>query len=520
MTPTTVSTVRFAIRQVCSAAWLLAILSVPAAAQASPLRGLDDFVTRSMADWRVPGLALAIVKDDSVVLIRGYGVRSIAGNDPVDQHTVFAIGSAGKAFTTAAIAILTDEGRLAWDDRVTDRIPGFQLAGDYLTREVRLRDLVTHRTGLPGGRANLLFFGSRLDRAEILRRVKYLEPNVGLRAEFQYQNIMFLAAGEAAARTAGTTWDALVQDRIFGPLGMAASSTSITALAGRSNVATPHALVDGAVRSLPWRNIDNIGPAGSINSTARDMTAWLRLHLGKGEYQGKRIISETAAEELRTPQMVLPPSRMGSMDAISKAGAGSHFFSYALGWVVFDYRGRRVMWHGGNIDGMAAVVAMMPDEQLGLVVLTNLDGNTLRDAVMLRVFDGYLGATERDWSRELLLVARSSEARRIPARPTSSSAPARPTRAPHDYEGRYEEQLLGGLAIRAVGAKLSFTLETGLTGSLEPVGDNVFQAAWDDPGVAVVLSSLAGALLRFSFDGPGPAAVADFTGVGRFVRRP
>jgi CubicO group peptidase (beta-lactamase class C family) len=400
---------------------------------------------------------------------------------------------------------------------VVDRLPEFELARDELTREVRIRDLVTHRTGLPGGgRANLLFFGSRYDRAEIVRRVRFLEPVAGLRAEFQYQNLMFLAAGEVLARVAATSWDQFVTDRIFRPLGMSSSNTTITAQQGHPNVAMPHAIVDGKPRTLPWRNIDNIGPAGSINSTARDMTAWLRLHLSRGTYRGRRLLSERSADELRTPQMVLPPSRMGSMDAITKAGAPSHFFAYGLGWVLFDYRGERVMWHGGNIDGMAAVEAMMPDRHLGLVVLTNLDGNTLRDAVMLRVFDRFLGAPDRDWSADLLRVARAN--RRPAARaPRPAVPPARDLAA---YVGRYAEPLLGGLTIGADGRALTFALETGLTGRLVPVGPDLFQASWDDEGVPIVLTSLAGTTLRFVVEGQGPASVADFEGVGRFVRRP
>jgi CubicO group peptidase (beta-lactamase class C family) len=438
----------------------------------------------------------------------------------VDESTVFAIGSAGKAFTTAALAILVDEGRLGWDDRVVDRLPGFALSDSYLTRQITIRDLVTHRTGLPGGRANLLFFGGGYDRAEIVRRLRFLEPNAGLRAEFQYQNIMFLAAGQVVAEAAGTTWDAFVRNRIFEPLGMTASSTSIKDLVGRANVATPHAKVGETVRTLPWRNVDNIGPAGSVNSTARDMTAWLRLHLGRGRYRDNRVFSDQAAENLRTPQIILPPNRMGSMEAIRKAGAASHFFTYALGWVVFDYRGRRVMWHGGNIDGMAAVVAMMPDEQLGLVVLTNLDSSILRDAVMLRVFDAYLGSIDRDWSRELLAVARADEARsRLARSHERPSAPGEPSRQLADYSGSYDDSLLGGLVITTVAGRLSFALETGLTGALVPLGGDRFSASWDDAGIAVVVSSLAGAEVRFSFSGRGPAIAAEFAGVGTFARR-
>jgi CubicO group peptidase (beta-lactamase class C family) len=502
---------------VCRATGRLAIplimAGVPAAAQSPPLQGLDRFVARSMADWQVPGLALGVVKDDSVVLIKGYGVRRAGSSEPVDENTIFAIGSAGKAFTTAALAILADEGRLAWDDRAIDRLPEFQLADSHLTRSVLIRDLVTHRTGLPGGRANLLFFGGGYTRTQILERVRYLEPRTGIRAEFQYQNLMFLAAGEVVARVAGSSWDDFVRDRLFIPLGMTSTSTSIRAFADRTNVAQPTAVVRGEARSLPWRNIDNIGPAGSINSTARDMTAWLRLHLGKGRFGGKQIISQRNAEELRTPQIILPPSRMGSMNAIHQAGAASLFFTYGLGWVVFDYRGRRVMWHGGNIDGMAAVVAMMPDEGLGLVVLTNLDGNTLRDAIMLRIFDAYLGAPERDWSTELLAVARRDAA----GGKSNASAPTAAPGRPHaEYTGRYEERLLGGMTVKAEGQRLRFELETGLVGSLESLGGDRFRARWDDPGIAVVVSSLDQAVLGFSFDGTN--VVAEFEGVGRFTR--
>jgi CubicO group peptidase (beta-lactamase class C family) len=494
----------------------LLVLAEPASGQSQPLQGLDRFVTRSMAEWRVPGLALAVVKDDSVVLSKGYGVRRAGSNEPVDDNTIFAIGSATKSFTTAALGILVDEGRLAWDDRAIDRLPGFRLADDHLTNAVLVRDLVTHRTGLPG--ANLLWFGGGYSRAEILERVRHIEPRTGLRAEFQYQNLMFLAAGEVVARVAGTSWDDFIHERLFVPLEMKSSTTTIRSLEGRQNVAQPTALVGGEPRSLPWRNIDNIGPAGSINSTARDMTSWLRLHLGKGSFRGTRILSERVAEELRTPQVILPTSRMGSLEAIKQAGAASHFFTYALGWVVFDYRGRRVMWHGGNIDGMAAVVAMMPDEGLGLVVLTNLDGNTLRDAIMLRIFDSYLGAPERDWSTELLAVARRGAASGTIAGTSGSAGRDASPRSYGEYVGDYEDPLLGRLTISTDGPRLRFSLATGLTGSLEPLGNDRFQARWDDPGITVVVASLARAVITFSLSGQG--ATAEFEGVGRFSRIP
>jgi CubicO group peptidase (beta-lactamase class C family) len=499
---------------------ILAILTLAAApplpAQRPPLAGLDTLVARVMGEWGVPGLALAVVKDDSVVLARGYGVRSIVDRTPVDEHTIFSIGSATKSFTAAAIAMLADEGLLAWGDRVVDRLPGFALADPALTREIRLRDLVTHASGLPGGRTNLLWFGGALDRAEIVRRARFIEPTAGIREEFQYQNIMVLAAGQVVAEVSGRSWDAFVEERLFGPLGMRRTATSVTGLGSRGNVATPHARVAGELVTLPWRNIDNIGPAGSITSSARDMTGWLRLILGGGSYGGRRLLSPGATRELLTPRMVLPPARMGSMDVISRAGAPSRMFAYALGWTVFDYRGRTVAWHGGNIDGMSALVAMIPEERLGLVVLTNLNGSVLREVLMLGIFDRYLGAPPHDWSAALLAVVRADQ--------PDPGRRARPAAAPADrplagFAGRFRDDLLGDLTVTPRDGHLDFALATGLTGRLIPTGGTRFRAEWDDPGIAVIVASLADAPVTFRFEGGGPAVEAAFEGVGVFRRR-
>jgi len=490
-------------------------MGAPLNAQRPPLADIDGFVNRTMAEWGVPGLGLAVVKDDSVVLARGYGVRSITDRAPVDEHTIFAIGSATKSFTAAAIAVLTDEGRLHWGDRVVDRLPGFALANRTLTTEIRLRDLVTHASGLPGGRSNLLWFGGAYDRAEIVRRARFIEPTAGLREEFQYQNIMVLAAGQVVEAVTGRSWDSFVEERFFQPLEMGHSTTRVRTLEGRTNVATPHAMVAGELRTLPWRKVDNIGPAGSINSSARDMTGWLRLHLGGGRYRGRQILSTDAARELLTPRMVLPPARMGSMDVISRAGAPSRMFAYALGWTVFDYRSRKAVWHGGNIDGMSALVAMIPEEQLGLVVLTNLNGSVLREVVMLRIFDEYLGAPPHDWSTALRAVVQSDRPgqHRRPE-PTAGTA----DRPLAEFAGRYRDELLGGLTVSAREGGLTFALASGLTGRLVPLGGSRFQAEWDDPGIAVIVSSLDGAVVSFRFDGPGSALDVSFDGVGTFLR--
>lgn len=276
------------------AIWLLIIAAFGrvAPARQDPLEGLDQYITEAMRSWEVPGLAIAIVKDDRVLLAKGYGVRKLGDPAPVNEHTLFAIGSASKAFTAASIAMLVDEGKLKWDDPVTNYLPGFQLFDPYATRELTVRDLLCHRSGLE--RADLLWYGSAFGREEILRRIRYLKPSWSFRSRFGYQNIMFLAAGQIIPAITGKSWDDFVKERLFAPLGMSSSNTSVRDLARSDNSATPHAKIEGKVEPIAWRNIDNVAPAGSINSSAADMAQWIRLNLNWGKFNDKQLISSGA----------------------------------------------------------------------------------------------------------------------------------------------------------------------------------------------------------------------------------
>ena len=249
-----------------------------------------------MKEWHVPGLAIAIVKDDSVVYAKGFGVREVGKPERVDAHTIFAIGSNTKAFTSAAVGIMVDRKKMRWDDKVTSYLPDFQLHDPYVTREITIRDVLSHRSGL-GRRGDMLWYGSSYDRDEILRRIRFLEPNSSFRSQFGYQNIMFLAAGQAMAKAAGKSWDDVIVSEIFRPLGMNESNTSTDSLRGKPDVATPHSIDGANVTPIPWRNIDNVAPAGSINSSVMDMTHWIRLQLDTGVYAGKKIVSARSLSE-------------------------------------------------------------------------------------------------------------------------------------------------------------------------------------------------------------------------------
>ena len=268
-------------RSVAVALLLLGLLPPSRArAEDAPLQGIDDSIAGAMKVWEVPGLAVAVVKDDALVLVKGYGVRRLGESDEVDKDTLFAAGSTSKAFTAACLAMLVDEGKIQWDDPVIKRLPSFQLYDAYATHEITIRDLLCHRSGLD--RHEAVWYGSPASRDEVLRRLRHVKPDWSFRSKFGYQNIMFLAAGQVIPAVTGKSWDDFVKERVFKPLGMTNSNTSVNALPKGGDVASPHHKVKDKVQPIPWRNIDNIGPAGSINSSAADMAQWVRLQLNEG----------------------------------------------------------------------------------------------------------------------------------------------------------------------------------------------------------------------------------------------
>ena len=405
---------------------------------------LDAYVAKSMKEWKVPGVAIAIVKKDSIVYAKGYGTRTLGQLQPVDQNTVFAIGSSSKAFTAALVAMAVDEGKMRWDEKVSAYLPGFQLYDTYASRDITTRDVLSHRSGL--ARGDFAWYLSGLSRDEILRRVRYLEPSWGFRSTFGYQNIMFLAAGQAVAAAEGKSWDDLVKSKIFAPLGMTTSSTSVRELAGKANVATPHADVNDTVRTIEWKNIDNIAPAGSINSSVRDMAQWLRLQLGHGKYGTQQLMSSGNHGEMWLPNIHI---RLEGPTARFLA-PGANLASYGMGWFLQDFNGRLAVHHGGNIDGMSAMVAMLPDEQLGVVILTNLDGTPAPEAIFPYVFDLFTRDTARDWNAEyhkiidpLMKVGKEALAAAEKAR----VAGTKPSLELAKYAGIYSDSMYGDLKV-------------------------------------------------------------------------
>ncbi|MBA3255044.1 MAG: serine hydrolase [Pyrinomonadaceae bacterium] len=468
-------------RRFCLIAFLLLVVVSfqPAHGQEAPLNGFDDYVNKALREWEVPGLAIAIIKDDRIVLAKGYGLRKLGDPAPVNERTLFAIGSSSKAFTAAAVAMLVDEGKLKWDDPATKYLPDLELYDPYVTRELTVRDLLSHRSGLERG--DLLWYGTEYDRDEILRRTRYLKPTWSLRSTFGYQNLMFLAAGQLIARVSGKSWDEFIRQRIFAPLSMTASSTSIKDLKNADNVSSPHAKIEDKVEVIAWRNIDNIAPAGSINSSVVDMAQWVRLQLAQGEYQKQRLLSSGAAKEMHTAQTVIraePPYSLLYPEA--------HFLNYGLGWFLHDYRGRKVVEHGGAIDGMRAQVAMLPAEKLGLVILTNMHGSTLSLALMYRIFDAYLGVPQRDWSADLLKTIKGFEEQGKAAQKKLEAERIKDTRhslALGEYAGTYKNDLYGEVKVTHEHGKLGVRFGPAFTSGLEHWHYDTFRAKFVAAGV-------------------------------------
>ncbi len=446
-------------------------------AQSRPLEGFDPYVERSMKAWKVPGLAIAVVKDGQVVLARGYGVRRVGQPEPVTASTLFAIGSATKAFTATAAGILADRGRLDLDARATTYLPGFELADPQLTHDITVRDLMTHRTGVAGG--DLLWASGAFNRDEIVRRIRFVPVTWGLRSRFDYSNIMFIAAGQVVAAAGGASLEQILRNEILLPLGMTSTTTSVRDLPPAGDVATPHDPRTTGPVPVPWRNMDNTLAGGGINSSATDMAKWLRFQLGRGALDGRRLVSERFIDEARTPQMVI--RREGFWADMTP---DAHFMSYGIGWFLSDYHGYQMLQHGGGIDGMSAMVGLMPEQGVGVVVLTNLNGNLLPGALMHRVFDAYLGRPAVDWSER----ARKEVTEETAAGEAADSARAKgvvagttPTLPLAQYAGTYRHPAWGDLMVRVENGKLVAQYGTEFVGELEHVQYDAFRARWWNP---------------------------------------
>jgi CubicO group peptidase (beta-lactamase class C family) len=449
----------------------------PATAAARALEGFDAFVDAALATWNVPGIAVAIVKDGEVVLAKGYGLRDVSKKLPVTADTLFAIGSATKAFTVMSLGVLVDDGKLDWDTPVKDYLPTFTLVDEFASARMTPRDLVTHRSGLP--RHDLVWYNAPLSRAEIFARLRYLEPNEDFRAKWQYQNLMFLTAGYLAGEVAGESWEDLVRKRIFGPLGMTASNFSVEESKKAADFAAPYTEKEKKVSEIPFRNIDAVGPAGSINSNLTDMVRWVKLQLSDGTAGGNRVVGAANRSEMHQPQMVMREEGKDPEIILP---------TYAMGWFVESYRGRKRVHHGGNIDGFSAMVTFLPAERLGVVALANRDGTPLPEIVCRVAIDRMLELSPIDWSARL--KARADEAEQGAEKAKGGletfdrKKGTKPAHALEEYAGDYAHPAYGTISVSREGpAGLKATIHA-IPMRLEHWHYETYRAVLEDPALA------------------------------------
>lgn len=409
------------------------------------LQKIRDFVDSTRIYWQVPGVSLAIVKDGEVVFADGIGYRDVKDSLPVTSQTLFAIGSSTKAFTTMALGILADEGLVDWDKPVRAYLPDFQLYDEYSSEHLTPRDLVTHRSGLP--RHDLMWYNSDFTRKQLYQRLRYLQPNKEPRTTFQYQNLMFMTAGYLVGQVSGSTWEDFVGTRIFKPLGMTNTNFSVLESQESPDYALPYDVVDDTLEEIPFREINSMGPAGSINSCADDMAKWLLLHLNDGKVGDEQIVSETNLSQMHTPQIVVGSESQYSERLLS---------SYGMGWFIEAYRGHLLNQHGGNIDGFSAQEALLPNEHIGVSVLTNLNANPLPDIVAFYVIDELLDLEPVEWQARARVrrEAAKTATDTLKAKVVDHIKGTKPSHKLEEYAGDYENPGYGIISVSMDGKKL------------------------------------------------------------------
>lgn len=423
--------------------------------QLPQLAGFDDVVRTMMQEWKVQGLGIALVKDGEIVLLKGYGKRNVADDLDVTPDTLFAIGSCTKAFTTAALGILVDEGKLDWDTPVKHYIPSFRLQDDFATERMTPRDLVCHRSGLP--RHDTVWYGSTRSRKELFDRLQYLEPSKDFRTFWQYQNLMYMTAGYLIEVVSGQTWEAFVQQRILTPLGMERSNYSVVASQQTSDFSLPYKEEKDEVQRIDFYNDEafaSVAPAGAINSSVAEMSKWLLMHMNKGKVGETQIVSEAQLLQMHAPQMVIPDPR--KYTELSTP-------SYGLGWFIHSYRGHLFIEHGGNIDGFSALTAFFPDDKIGMVILSNMEATPVPVILCYTLADRFLGLEPVDWHGRIKQEYDEMKAAIEKGKEKSGMdrvADTQPSHALDAYTGDYEHPAYDTLTIEREDDHLKTTLNS------------------------------------------------------------
>jgi CubicO group peptidase (beta-lactamase class C family) len=494
-----------------AAALLCAAMATHAQAPAPLPADFDARVEQAMRSRDVPGMAISIVKDGRIVLAKGYGVRKLGGSERVDADTIFPTGSTGKAVTAAALAILVDDGKLAWDDRVIDHLPDFRMYDAWVTREMTVADLLLHRSGLGLGAGDLLYIPrTSRSRADIVKALRNIKPATSFRSGYAYVNILYVVAGELVTRVSGMPWEQFVRTRIFQPLGMKTAVSDENDRFATANRAQPHARLDprlrglGAQQVLPEREgLGQVGaPAGGLAWSANEFARWMRLQLAMGMLpDGKgKLYSEESALAMWTPQVNTPLRKYPA----PISDISPQFSGYGFGWDVQDYRGVKVVQHGGAVFGVLAYVVLVPEQNLGIALQINSEDVDVERGLGYEILDRYLGFEDRDWVKAFStwyqdrLTGGLEALKGMGAAARKQSTPSLPLAG---YAGDYKDAWYGPIAVSVAGGKLraNFKQTPNMAGTLSHWQYDTFRVDWDD-------SSLEPAYMSFSLDAEGHVA--------------
>ena len=481
--------------------------ALASAAQAAPPAGFDQRVEQLRQTLGVPGVSIAIVEDGRPTLAKGWGVQEIGTDRPVGADTIFATGSTGKAFTVAALAVLVDQGKLRWDDKLIDHMPDFRMYDPWVTRELTIRDLLVHRSGLGLGAGDLLFVpNSNLTRKEIVRRLRHIKPASSFRYTYAYDNLLYIVAGQLIEDVSGLTWEQFIRQHIYQPLGMSRSTVSDAELQAAQDRGRPHARLDGPIRGIGKQvRLDETvgispaaGPAGGLAISANDMTKWLMVQLGRGQLPGTatRVFSEQNAVQMWTPVTLQPiaslPPELKPLEP--------RFRTYALGWDVSDYRGAKIISHGGAVFGSLTTVVLIPERNVAFSVAVNSEEGQLVRGLMYELLDHYLGLPKGNWPEKYhaFRKARTEQALKQISSDAAKPAKSSPSLPLARYAGEYVDPWYGKITVSSTpqGLAIRFPHSQGMSGALEHWQYNTFRTRFED-------KSIEPAFVTFGIDADG-----------------
>jgi CubicO group peptidase (beta-lactamase class C family) len=464
---------------------------------------IDSLVTLVLKTFDVPGISVGVIKDGKLIHAKGYGVRSLNNNMKVDENTLFGIASNSKAFTAAALGMMVDEGKLKWDDKVTDYIPEFKMYNPYVTDEFTIKDLLTHRSGLGLGAGDLMMWpdSGNFTKKDIIHNLRYLKPVSSFRTKYDYDNNLYIIAGEVLERVSGMPWENFIETKMMKPLGMDKSAASVSRLKDRSNIISPHAPVDGKVQpiGIDWSEIANA--AGGIYSNVTDLSKWLMMQMNNGKYGeglSKQIFSEAVHEEMWSPQTII--------EVRGATPYNTHFASYGLGWFLSDVKGYKQASHTGGLAGIVTQITLLPELKLGIIVLTNQQSGAAFTAITNTIKDSYIGVKGIDRVKQMhdRVVKAEAEAKKITGDIWNDIAAQQKSGANSSissYAGTYSDKWFGDIMIDVQNGKgrISSKRSPRLRGELIFYKANTFVAKWDDRSLD------ADAFVQFTLDKNGKA---------------